>query len=206
MALNAPVGGTFERELPDAGMMRARVVCVYDLGTHLDPKFPKNDKGQDNWRHLVQIQFELDQQMDFQGEKKPMMATKRYTLSSNEKANLRKDVEGMYGKKFDDKELEKAGGIDVEKLLGRPCLLNLQHSADGKYANIVAIAPPMKGSEAAPQFYPSRFFSLSAPNADVWATMSEKTRGFIAECREVKSKQATLPVIAVAAKTEEAPY
>jgi hypothetical protein len=196
MALNAPVGGTFERELPDAGLMAARVVCVYDLGTHLDPLYPKNDKGYENWRHLVQIQFELDQQMTFHGEKKPMMATLRVTLSSSEKATLRKYVEGMYGKKFNDKDLEAAGGIDVEKLLGRPCTVTLQHSKDGKYANIVAIAPPLKGADTVSQFYPSRFFSLSSPDPDVWATMSEKTRAFIADSREVKDGQVKLPELA----------
>jgi hypothetical protein len=207
MTLNAPVGKDFKRELPPAGMMRSRCVVVYDLGTHLDPKFPKNDKGDENWRHLVQIQFELDQMMTFEGEQKPMMATKRYTLSANKKAILRQDLECWYGKKFSDEDLKKAGGINVEKLLGRPALLNIQHSDDGQYANIVSINPPMKvpgveGDGAPPQFYPSRFFSLAEPNADVWAQMSGKTRQFIAECREVKSGQAKLPVLAQAAKAE----
>jgi len=204
MSLRAPVGATYEYELPPAGMMVARCVAVYDLGTHLDPNFPKNDKGGDNLRHLVQIQFELDQLMDYNGEKVPMMSTLRLTLSSNEKAKLRKLLESWYGKKFDNAELERAGGFDMEKLLGRPAILNIQHSADGKYANIVGINPLMKGTEPAPQHYPSRFFTLSNPDADVWAQMSKGTRKFIGECEEVKKGQVTLPTVAEKPKTESA--
>lgn len=198
MSLKAPVGGTFERELPEPGMMRARCVVVYDLGTHINPKFPVNDKGKPNKQHLIQIQWELDQMMEFEGEKKPMMSTKRYTLSSNAKANLRGDLESWYGKKFSDEDLEKAGGFDVQKLLGRAALLNLQHSEDGKYANVVSVNPPIKtkdGDGAAPQFYPSRFFELGNPDVDVWAQMSQKTRQFISESEEVKSGQVVLPKV-----------
>ena len=195
MSLKAPITGSVDRPIPDSGMQRARCVAILDLGTHIDPKFPLDDKGRPNKRHIVQIQWELDQLMEYEGEKKPMMATKRYTLSAHAKSNLRKDLESWYGKKFKDDELESAGGFDLEKLLGRPALLNLSHSEDGKYANIETINPPIKGSEAAAQFYPSRFFELGNPGADVWATLSEKTRKFIAESEEVKSGQVTLPVL-----------
>jgi len=205
MSLKATNSGGFEAyELPPAGMMHARCVVVYDLGTHLDKNFPKDDKGRDNFRHLVQVQWELDHTMIFDGEKVPMMATKRYRLSSNEKATLRKDLESWYGKKFDDKELEKAGGFDMEKILGRPALLNIQHSPDGKYANVIGVNPVMKGVEVPPQHYPSRFFELGKPDADVWAQMSRNTRAFISDCEEVKKGQVTLPTVAEKPKTEAA--
>ena len=211
--LRAPVGGSFERQLPEPGMMRARYVAVYDLGTHIDTKFT-DDKGRPKKNHLIQVQWELDQMMEYEGEQKPMMATKRYTLSAHKKSNLRKDLESHYGKAFNDDDLEKAGGFDVSKLLGRPCLLNIAHSPDGKYANVIGVNPPMKGDAgAAAQFYPSRFFELSNPNPDVWATMSQKTREYIAQSEEVKSGQVKLPSLTITPApestsdaNEDAPY
>lgn len=201
--LKAPVGGGGERHLPESGMHAARCVAVIDLGTHVDDRF-KNDKGKASRRHLVQIQWELPgQMMEYEGQQKPMMATKRYNLSVNEKATLRKDLESWYGKTFDSKELEAKGGFDVEKLLGRPALLNLTHSDDGKYANVTSVNPPMKGVEQAPQINASRFFDLSAPSPSVWATLSQKTREYIAECEEVKAGEVTLPGDAPVASEEE---
>lgn len=202
--LKATAGESFERTLPDAGMMRARCVVVLDLGTHRDAKF-LDKKGQPVKRHLVQIQFELDQMMEINGEQKPMMATMRQTLSLGEKANLRKHLETWRGKKFSEADIKE--GFDLSKILGKPALLNIQHSDDGKYANVMSINPPMKppaGSDgAAPQFYPSRFFDLSDPSADVWATLSQKTRDFIAESEEVRSGQVTLPKMPTATDKAE---
>lgn len=190
--LKATTGGGGDRQIPEAGMNAARCVAVLDLGTHVDERF-KNDKGKASRRHLVQIQWELPgQMMTYEGESRPMMATKRYNLSVNEKATLRKDLESWYGKAFPDAELE-AKGFDVEKLLGRPALLNLTHSDDGKYANVKSVNPPMKGVEQAPQINQSRFFDLESPSPTVWATLSQKTRDFIQESEEVKTGKVTLP-------------
>ena len=123
--LKAIAGGDFERQLPDAGMMRARCVAVIDLGTHTDKKF-LDKKGNPAKRHLVQIQFELDQMMEFDGEQRPMMATMRETLSLGEKANLRKHLENWRGKKFSDEDIK--AGFDLAKILGKPALVNIVHS------------------------------------------------------------------------------
>ena len=192
MPLYAPTNGGFDRQLPEAGMHPARCVVVLDLGTHTDKKY-LNDKGKHPRRHLIQIQWEIPGSlMTYEGQERPMMATKRYTLSSNEKATLRKDLESWYAKKFDNKEIE-ARGIDVEKLLGRPATLNIGHSEDGKYANVSSVNPPMKGVPISGQVNPSRFFSLDEPSAKVWATLSQKTRDFIRESEEVADGRVTLP-------------
>lgn len=67
---------------------------------------------------------------------------KRYTLSLNEKATLRKDLEAWRGRAFTrDEEM----GFDVETVIGANCMLNVQHrqSQDGgkTYANVVSITP-----------------------------------------------------------------
>lgn len=206
MPLKAPVSGSSDNyELPQAGMTVARCVAVIDLGTHTDPKFVYQDgkkKGQPVRSHKVQIQFELDQLMEVDGEKVPMMSTMRLTLSANEKSKMREHLESWYGKKFDNAELEAAGGFDVEKLLGRPALLNIVHSDDGKYANVKSINPLMRGQQIAPQHYPSRLFSLEEPSHEVWQTLSKKTREFIAESEEVKSGKAVLPMFEAASNLQ----
>lgn len=175
-------------------MTFGRCVAVIDLGTHTNMKF-LNDKGKHPRSHMVQIQWELpNQMMEYEGQQRPMMATKRYTLSCHEKAVLRQHLESWYGQKFETKLLEAKGGFDVEKLLGRPALVNIAHSKDGKYANIVSLTPLMKGQEAPPQIGQNRFFTLTNPKQDVWDTLSQKTRDFIRQSEEVLLGGVVLPL------------
>lgn len=77
----------------------------------------------------------------------PFMISKSYTLSLNEKANLRKDLEAWRGKVFAPEELE---GFDLEKLKGANCMLNVMEypKANGdmgtKVTNVMALP---KGTE-----------------------------------------------------------
>lgn len=186
-------GGSADFKIPEAGMWQGRCVAVIDLGTHTDPKF-LNEAGKPKRAHKVQIQWELPEQMiEFEGEQRPMMVTKRYTLSHHEKAGLRKDLESWYGKKFSDKDLEQKGGFDVEKLLGRPALLNISHSDDGKFANVASINPMRKSDQEPPAITKNRFFSLASPDPEVFLTFSQKTRDFIRESEEVKLGGVRLP-------------
>jgi hypothetical protein len=63
---------------------------------------------------------------------------KRYTASLHEKSNLAKDLKSWRGRAFTAEELS---GFDVEKVLGAPCKLLVQHTEkDGAtYANVTAI-------------------------------------------------------------------
>jgi len=201
--LKATTGGGGDRQIPEPGMHPARCVAVIDLGTHVDERYKNERTGKPTRAHKVQIQWELPgQTFEFEGVVRPMMATKRYTLSVHEKANLRKDLESWYGKQFNSAELE-AKGFDLEKLLGRPALLNLTHSEDGKYANIKSINPPMKGLEMSEQVNPSRAFDLDAPSLSVWATLSKKTRDFIRQSEEVVSGRSVVPDDPAEVKSEE---
>lgn len=73
--------------------------------------------------------------------KKRFLATKNYTLSLHEKANLRRDLESWRGRKFKEDELKK---FDLEKLIGANCQLSIAHNIKDEgetYANIQAIVP-----------------------------------------------------------------
>lgn len=175
-------GGDFEKA-PE-GMHVARCVRIVDCGTHLDEKW--NKKKRVGWIH-----FELPSALmepDDKGVRRPFMVGKRYTLSHNEKALLRIDLESWFGKQFNTAELDKAGGFDLEKLLGRPALLNLIHSEDGKYVNIKSVTPLVQGMECPSQVNPIFCFSIEEVGTEKFATLSEKMRAYIMEAEECQKK------------------
>ena len=74
---------------------------------------------------------------------------KRYTLSLNEKATLRKDLEAWRGSRFTKEEL---AGFDLERLLGANCQLAVVHSPSKTdpariYANVQTIMALGKGMQ-----------------------------------------------------------
>ena len=77
---------------------------------------------------------------------RPFVVSGWYTISLNEKANLRAILEGWRGRSFTDDEL---GGFSLEDVLDKPCTLTVIHNAKGDktYANIASASPLMKGME-----------------------------------------------------------
>lgn len=118
-----------------AGVHDAVCAFVEDLGYEYSEQFQKES-------HKVVIVWEINQPME---DGRPYMISKRYTLSLNEKANLRKDLEGWRGQKFTEDQLK---GFDLEVLRGKQCQLQIIHNEkDGKvFANIQAILPKGKYS------------------------------------------------------------
>lgn len=173
----ASSGGDFE--MPPEGMVLARCFKLVDLGTHFNPMFAKET-------HKAGLYFELPTTLMKEGDRagKPFIIKQDFTLSHHKKANLRIALEGWYGKRFDTKELDKAGGFDLEKVVGRPALVNIVHSEDGKYANIATINPLPKGMECPPQVYPSFVFSLEDFNQVRFGELSQKMQDFIAQSGE----------------------
>lgn len=91
-------------------------------------------------KHMVSIAWQIDELRD---DGKRFLVYRRYTLSLNEKASLRKDLESWRGRKFTrDEEM----GFDVETVIGANCMLNIQHnqSGDKVYANVVSVMPKHK--------------------------------------------------------------
>jgi hypothetical protein len=69
---------------------------------------------------------------------KPLIVSKRYTVSLGDQARLRQDLESWSNKKMSPEERKK---FDLKDLLGKFCMVNITHSEDGKYANISGISP-----------------------------------------------------------------
>jgi hypothetical protein len=131
-------GGDYER--PANGMYRAVCVNVFDIGDQMG----YGGKIQ----HQIVVLWEIDA-LQTKGERvgKRFLLTKKYTLSLNEKAHLRHDLESWRGRPFTPEEL---AGFDVEKVVGINCLLNIMEetSKTGKtWSNVKAVTPPMQGQE-----------------------------------------------------------
>lgn len=161
-------GGEFE--LAPQGVHVARCCKIIDLGTHEDAKFKKK-------RRLAWIFWELPNTQDKNGD--PFLVGNRYTLSHNEKATLRAHLESWYGRQFDDAALDKAGGFDLERLLGRTAMLNIVHSQDGKYANVKAVMPLLAGTMCPPPQMETVVFSFDPYNPAIFASLSNGMQEFI---------------------------
>ena len=145
------------------GVHNAVCYMVFDLGTHLDPTFGKRT-------HSALIGWEIPGErieIEKNGVKQnlPRDISKKYTLSLNEKANLRKDLQTWRGRVFTDQELT---GFDIKNLLGKSCMIQVIHKKSGEkiYANIAAIMPLMKGIPPMAPENPLRFYSIQ-DNRDV---------------------------------------
>jgi len=139
------------------GVHNAVCYTVVDLGTHLDEKFGKRN-------HSALIGWEIPSErieIERDGVKMnlPRAISKKYTLSLNEKANLRKDLQTWRGRVFTEKELE---GFDIKNLLGKSCMIQVIHnkSSEKTYANIAAIMPLMKGIAPLVPENPLAFYSI----------------------------------------------
>lgn len=202
--LMAPVGGSSTYEPAPEGMHVARCVRVIDLGTQ-EVKY--NDHA--TQKRQVLVMFELPNETRTYTDKDgtevtaPFMVTKKYTLSAHPKSSLRADLESWYGKRFNDHDLEAAGGFDLAKVLDRPALLNIVHDETGKYANIKTISPLMKGMACPARVGDLVFFALVYDLFDpvVYGGMSEKMQAKIASSPEYKA----LTGAATAAEEDDAP-
>jgi len=120
------------------GTHQAVCVDVIDIGMKPNP-FKENAQ-----QHKIDVAWQINEVRD---DGKRHIVYKRYTLSLNEKATLRHDLESWRGRPFTEQELT---GFDVEVLIGVNCLVNIQHKPSTKdvgkvFANVVSVIKPPKG-------------------------------------------------------------
>lgn len=133
-------GGTF-KPVP-AGTHVAVCTMVVDMGVQPSARFKPSAKVYIRW----ELPNEVTEYTTADGQKKsgPMVIGKQYTLSLNEKANLRGDLESWRGKIFTKEELN---GFNLTNILGKPCMIGVTHnqSGDKTYANVSAVMGLSKG-------------------------------------------------------------
>lgn len=161
---------TKDFEEPPEGSHAARCYRVVDLGTQ-----EVEWEGKIKHQHKVLIGWELhcDERMQ---DGRPFSISKRYTLSSSDKGNFRKDLEAWRGKRFEDSDFGP-GGFNIKNLINVPCLLSLARSEKGgkSYTNVVAIMKPPKGMEIPALENETVFLSLEKSdwNAEVFGKLSD---------------------------------
>lgn len=92
-------------------------------------------------QHKIYLRWEVpDERVTYEKDGKqiegPCSIGSLYTLSLSEKANLRKILENWRGKPFTPQEL---AGFDITRVLGTCCQIMVQHSEDGRYANVTGV-------------------------------------------------------------------
>lgn len=174
--LNAKNEGT-ERIIIPAGTHVARCYGIIDLGTQYSEKF-------DNSSRKVQIQWELSNELMDDG--RPLAISKKYTLSLNEKANLRKDLESWLGRGITAEE--EKNGFALGGMLGAPCLLSVIHAESGgkTYANIAGVMSIPKGTQVPPQSNPMVSYDVENGKDAVFEKLPEWIRTMIEQSKEFK--------------------
>lgn len=154
MAINATNNGT-ARELIPAGNYIARCYQMIHIGT-----MNEVIQGKPTIVNKVRIGWELPTETKVFKEEKgpqPLVISKEFNLSMNEKSNLRKTLASWRGKDFTE---EEAKCFDVSKLMGVPCMLNIIHKPSKSdptkiYEEIGSISPMPKGVTCPPQVTPT---------------------------------------------------
>lgn len=132
-----------------AGTYPARCFSMIHIGTT-----EETIMGETKWLNKVRITWELPTETKVFNEEKgeqPYVISKEFTLSMNEKANLRKFLEGWRGKGFSEDE---AKSFDITVLLGKPCMLSVIHKTSKKgnvFAEISSCSAMPKGFVCPPQ-------------------------------------------------------
>lgn len=136
MKINHDTNDEFVPDLPEAGMQPAVCCDLYDKGIVEHPKYGARER--------FLLGFMLAGVSEAFGER--FVVWREYTKSLHPNANFRQDLERWRGAPLD---VDESGEIlfDVESLLGAPCMLNIEHSSDGRWANIAGIYPPRKGKK-----------------------------------------------------------
>ncbi len=125
------------RELPPTGLCRFVFARVEDMNY-------EDFQGDGNFKHKVWVGIELEHLM---ADDRQFMLSNTYTLTMNEKGNLRRDMEGWLGRPMTDVEIDE--GYDVEALIGQCGMVNVIHKEGqkGAFAAIGSFAPSMAGQE-----------------------------------------------------------
>lgn len=165
-----------------AGNHVAIAYGVVDLGTQHSDAFtyegklvPTTDKQQ------ILIMWELPHELveitnpDSSKDMKPAVISNFYNNSLNKKANLRIHLEAWRSRAFTEEELF---GFNVGNVLGKPCMLNVIHKANGK-AKITSVAAMPKGADVPVQFNESILFDLSNFDREKFEKLSDGIQNLI---------------------------
>jgi hypothetical protein len=169
------------------GSYAARCYSMVQIGT-----ITENIAGTDKELHKVRITWELPNETavfkEENGEQ-PRVISEEYTLSLNEKANLRKMLQSWRGKAFTDKE---ADAFDITVLVGKPCMLSISQKESKKgntfsYISAVSLLP--KGMECPPQINASQVLSFDTWDDELFQSLPDFIKDKIKGSKEYNAMQ-----------------
>jgi hypothetical protein len=172
MAINATNNGV-KREIVPAGNYMARCYQMIEIGT-----IHEVIMGKAVMLTKVRIGWELPTELRVFDEAKgeqPLVISKEYTLSLNEKSNLRKMLASWRGKDFTE---EEAKSFDITVLVGIPCMLNIIHKPKKSdptsvYEEIGSISAIPKGMKPERQLNKSFVLSYDAFSEDKFNSLPD---------------------------------
>lgn len=120
------------------GVYTAVATMLIDLGIQNNEKFDKKQ------RKFIIVWEILGETIEINGEEKPRVISKEYTLSLSEKSTLRKDLQSWRGKAFTAEELE---GFDLVNVLNKLCQIQIinEERNNKTYTSVAGIMSVPKG-------------------------------------------------------------
>lgn len=167
-----------------AGTYAARCYQMIHIGTA-----EENILGQVKKLNKVRITWELPTETKVFKEENgehPHVISKEFTLSMNEKATLRKFLEGWRGKSFTEKEAES---FDITVLLGKPCMLSIIHKQaknGNTYAEISSVSSVPKGMNVPDQFNESKELNYDKFDWELFETLPDFIKDKMKQTDEFK--------------------
>jgi hypothetical protein len=167
-----------------AGTYAARCYQMIHIGTA-----EENILGQVKKLNKVRITWELPTETKVFKEEngeQPHVISKEFTLSMNEKATLRKFLEGWRGKSFTEKEAES---FDITVLLGKPCMLSIIHKQaknGNTYAEISSVSSVPKGMNVPDQINPLKELNYDKFDWELFETLPDFIKDKMKQTDEFK--------------------
>lgn len=157
-----------------ASMYVARCYGLIQIGRYMEySEFLKKDVYTNKIRLTWELPTLTKEFKEGEGEK-PYSISKEFTMSLNEKGNLRPFLNSWRGRSFTEDELK---GFDILAIVGAPCMLNIIHkkSKDGTktYEEIATITPVMKGLEVPAAFMDKQILTYSNWNQTLFDALPD---------------------------------
>jgi len=187
---NTSTGGDF-KPVP-AGLHLARCYRIIDLGTQRSEY-----EGIEKHQRKIMLGWELHGKDDEGNELvtdrgDPLAIFKNYTLSWNDKANLRIDLQNWRNKPFTEEEMRR---FDIQTILGAWCMLTViqRPGKNGKlYANVKAVSPVpsvIKSAGLPPAINVNQVFRLADPDLELYETFGKGLKAMIEASPEWQAYQ-----------------
>jgi hypothetical protein len=169
-----------EKGVIPAGTHVARCYGIIDLGTQYSEKFGR-------WANKIMIQFELP--ADLMDDGRPSVISKTYTLSLNDKASLKKDLESWLGRPVTADE--KRDGFALGSMLGAACLLSILHgeNAEKAYAYIAGVMSIPEGMVVPDAVNPVVLYDIKGGEDGIYAKLPDWVKNLIQQSREFKGDE-----------------